>query len=96
MTYVYLLPSIPHPRERYIGLTANLKLRLADHNASRSVHTAKFRPSNLATYHGFADPKKARAFEIYLKSGSGRAFAQKRLWPDRSPALNALPLHSSR
>ena len=80
MTYVYLLQSIPHPQERYIGLTANLRLRFADHNASRSVHTTQFRPWTLITYHAFSDPKKARAFETYLKSASGRAFANSRLW----------------
>jgi hypothetical protein len=29
----------------------------------------------------FADESKAAAFEIYLKSGSGRAFGQKHFWP---------------
>jgi len=80
MTYIYLLQSIPHPRERYTGLTTNLRTRLADHNASRSIHTAKFRPWRLASYHAFADPKKAASFEAYLKSGAGRVFAAKRLW----------------
>jgi predicted GIY-YIG superfamily endonuclease len=80
MTYVYLLQSVRTPAARYIGRTENLRARLSDHNASRSVHTARFRPWDLISYHAFADPRRAAAFEHYLKSGSGRAFANKRLW----------------
>jgi putative endonuclease len=29
---------------------------------------------------GFSDPLKAQDFERYLKSGSGHAFAKRRLW----------------
>jgi len=32
------------------------------------------------TYVAFSDESKAIDFEKYLKSGSGRAFAEKRLW----------------
>jgi putative endonuclease len=35
------------------------------------------------TYVAFDDELRAREFEYYLKSGSGRAFANKRLWPVR-------------
>jgi predicted GIY-YIG superfamily endonuclease len=80
MRYVYLLESIDWPDERYVGMTDNLKTRLAAHNAGQSRHTAKFKPWRLVTYLGFTDPEKASAFEHYLKSGSGHAFARKRLW----------------
>jgi putative endonuclease len=80
MKYVYLLRSIPHPEQRYVGLTSDLEKRLAAHNAGQSSHTAKFRPWNLVTYLGFNDDDRAAAFEKYLKSGSGHAFANKRLW----------------
>jgi putative endonuclease len=36
-------------------------------------------PSTLKTYVAFHDEKQAFAFEKYLKSASGRAFAKKRL-----------------
>ena len=49
-----------------------------------SSYTAKFRPLKLTTYVAFTDPAKAEAFERYLKSGSGHAFARKRLWYSRS------------
>jgi predicted GIY-YIG superfamily endonuclease len=77
MKYVFLLQSIPHPDQHYVGLTSNLKARLAAHNAGQSTHTAKYRPWRITTYHAFADEAKAAAFEKYLKSGSGLAFRNK-------------------
>ena len=79
MYYVYILRSIPFPDQSYTGYTEDLKTRLSDHNAGKSLHTAKFAPWELTGYHAFAQKDKARAFEHYLKTGSGRAFAQKRL-----------------
>ena len=78
--YVYLLISQSAPNQRYIGVTSNLKIRLADHNAGRSPHTSKFIPWRLVSYVAFSGRKKAEAFETYLKSGSGHAFANRRLW----------------
>ena len=80
MKYVYLLQSVPFPEERYVGLTSNLKNRFNAHNSGQSLHTAKFKPWELVTYVAFSNESKAFAFEEYLKSGSGRAFANKRLW----------------
>ena len=79
MMYVYLLQSIDYPEERYVGRTVDLKSRFAAHNAGRSPHTGKFRPWRLVTYVAFSDEQKAVDFERYLKSASGRAFANKRL-----------------
>jgi predicted GIY-YIG superfamily endonuclease len=79
MKYVYLLQSIDYPDETYVGLTDELKSRFAAHNAGRSPHTAKFKPWRLVTYVAFSDHQKAADFERYLKSASGRAFANKRL-----------------
>ncbi len=77
MHYVYLLESAVAPREHYVGRTADLRTRLADHNAGKSPHTAKHRPWNLVCYHAFADERRAIAFEAYLKTGSGRAFRRR-------------------
>jgi predicted GIY-YIG superfamily endonuclease len=44
---------------------------------AQSIHTAKHKPWRLITYVAFADAAKAIAFERYLKSPSGRAFANK-------------------
>ncbi len=80
MYYVYLLRSLSTPDQRYVGFTKDLKKRLRSHNEGASIHTAKYGPWELLTYLGFKDEGRARAFEHYLKSGSGKAFANKRLW----------------
>ncbi len=77
MTYVYLLESARERNQHYVGITPDLKQRLADHNAGRSTHTSKHKPWNLVTYTAFADEHAAVAFERYLKSGSGRAFLNR-------------------
>ncbi|WP_373283824.1 GIY-YIG nuclease family protein [Elstera cyanobacteriorum] len=66
--------------QRYVGLTADLRRRLHKRNAGKSSHTSKYLPWQLVTYIAFADQVKAEAFERYLKSGSGHAFAAKRFW----------------
>jgi predicted GIY-YIG superfamily endonuclease len=79
MWYVYIIRSISHPDEEYTGASADLRQRLKDHNAGKSTHTAKFVPWELKCYVAFPDKERALAFEKYLKSHSGRAFAKKRL-----------------
>jgi predicted GIY-YIG superfamily endonuclease len=78
--YVYLIESLSVNGQRYVGITANLKQRFQDHNAGKSDHTSKYLPWRLVTYVAFSDRAKAESFERYLKSGSGHAFAAKRLW----------------
>ena len=80
MRYVYLLQSEAVVGQRYVGVTSDLKQRLAEHNAGDSPHTSKYVPWKLVTYVAFLDERKAETFERYLKSGSGHAFARKRLW----------------
>jgi putative endonuclease len=79
MRYVYLLRSITFPGQTYVGLTDDLRNRVAAHNKGRSSHTDKYKPWRLITYVAFSDDRKAIEFERYLKSSSGRAFANKRL-----------------
>ncbi len=80
MFYVYLIRSINHPNRTYIGFTTDLKKRFKAHNAGQSTHTKGSKPWSLETYIAFSGKEKAKAFETYLKSHSGMAFAQKRLW----------------
>ena len=80
MHYVYLIQSESNPRQGYTGYTTNLKQRMAAHNAGNSAHTAKYKPWKLISYHAFVNKHQAQAFEYYLKTGSGHAFANKRLW----------------
>lgn len=63
-----------------MGFTEDLRRRVADHNAGLNLSTAAFGPWALWTYLGFSTKRQALAFETYLKSGSGKAFAWKRLW----------------
>ena len=79
MKYVYILHSISFPDRYYTGITDDLKMRLARHNAKEVPHTSKYAPWTLKTYIAFSDGKQAFEFEQYLKSASGRAFARKRL-----------------
>ncbi|MBO6765567.1 GIY-YIG nuclease family protein [Maricaulis sp.] len=78
MTFVYILQS-QCGRHFYVGLTSDIGARLTAHNEGRVRHTSKFRPWVLRSYIAFSDRSRAAAFESYLKSGSGRAFATKRL-----------------
>jgi predicted GIY-YIG superfamily endonuclease len=78
--YVYLIGSLSSTEQRYVGVTTDLKRRLQEHNSGKSYHTSKFKPWRLVTYLAFSDRTKAESFERYLKSGSGHAFANKRLW----------------
>jgi len=77
--YVYLLRSETHPDETYIGSTHDLRARIAQHKAGKSIHTNKFIPWNLIAYVALPDKLLAETFERYLKTGSGRAFAKKHL-----------------
>jgi predicted GIY-YIG superfamily endonuclease len=79
MHYAYIIETITSPKVSYIGYTADLRSRLAAHNAGQNRSTAACRPWKLRTYLSFDDKKRARSFEKYLKSGSGRAFATRRL-----------------
>ena len=79
MKYVYILHSTNFPDRHYTGITDDLRGRLAKHNAGGVTHTAKYKPWQLQTYIAFSHEQRAFAFEKYLKSPSGRAFAKKRL-----------------
>jgi putative endonuclease len=75
--YVYILQSSLDRDRFYVGLTEDLKARLAKHNSGEVPHTSKFKPWRIKTAIAFTDPNRAAAFERYLKSGSGRAFAKR-------------------
>jgi putative endonuclease len=78
MKYVYILES-DDSEHFYASISDDVPARLAKHKAGEVFHTSKYRPWRLKTYIAFSDEKQAIAFEKYLKSGSGRAFAKKRL-----------------
>ncbi len=80
MYYVYLIQSINFPDKKYVGYSTDLKKRLETHNKGGSVYTKKYKPWKLEMYLGFKSMKRAKDFEKYLKSSSGKAFANKRFW----------------
>jgi putative endonuclease len=77
--YVYILQSVADTERFYTGITDDLRARLSKHNSGSVTHTAKYRPWRIKSYVAFSDDDRAPAFEKYLNSGSGRAFAKARL-----------------
>ncbi len=78
MKKVYILNSELKAERFYVGVTDDIDRRLAEHNSGKLPNTARYRPWRVKTYIAFSDEAQAFAFEKYLKSGSGRAFARKR------------------
>jgi len=75
--YVYILVSETDPDRHYTGCTMDLTARLKEHNGGGGNHTAKHGPWRIETVIRFSSARKAHAFEVYLKSGSGREFARR-------------------
>jgi putative endonuclease len=75
--FVYVLRSTRSPGRYYVGLTSDVLRRLATHNSGGSKHTQLLRPWELVVSLEFSSEASAVAFERYLKSGSGRAFAKR-------------------
>jgi len=75
--YVYILRNLQAASRPYVGLTSDVRARLAAHNAGRCPHTARYRPWTLAVCVEFDDERRAIEFERYLKSGSGWAFSRR-------------------
>ena len=79
MRYVYILLSLSNEYHFYTGMTEDVQARLQKHNAGGVPHTAKYKPWRIKAYACFTEDAQAAAFEDYLRSASGRAFAKKRL-----------------
>ncbi|MEK7185812.1 MAG: GIY-YIG nuclease family protein [Patescibacteria group bacterium] len=78
MYYVYILQS-SKSKIFYYGYTLNLVKRVKEHNSGESKFTKGHIPWKLVWYSAFENKQKAKDFELYLKSGSGKAFVYKRL-----------------
>lgn len=75
MHYAYILWS-SKSSNYYFGSTTDLRKRLTEHNSGKSKATAPYLPF---WYGAFENRRLAEDFERYLKTGSGKAFAYKRL-----------------
>jgi putative endonuclease len=76
--YVYILQS-QKDKSLYIGYTADLRKRVKEHNAGKSLATKPFRPYRLIFYEAFLNKTDAQNREKYLKSGYGRKTLKKML-----------------
>ncbi|MFC1842486.1 GIY-YIG nuclease family protein [Candidatus Dependentiae bacterium] len=79
MYYVYIIQSINYPEKRYVGITQNMRQRLANHNIGTTLYSRKYKPWVFMMCLCFKNKDKAVEFEKYLKTASGKAFAKKRL-----------------
>ena len=77
MFYTYILRSIEHPDQRYIGHTADLRERLIKHNKGDVPHTAKYKLRRIKNAIAFENREKAYAFEACLKTHCDRAFTKR-------------------
>jgi len=78
MYYTYILHS-SKSGILYYGYTSDLIKRVKEHNSGNSPATKPHQPWKLVWYCAFPTAKQAKDFELYLKSGSGKAFTKKRL-----------------
>jgi predicted GIY-YIG superfamily endonuclease len=78
MWYVYFLQL--NNGEIYVGSTNDLKRRFSSHQAGQVLSTKQNLPAKIKSYVAVESEALARELERYFKTGSGKAFAKKRLW----------------
>ena len=65
----------------YVGFTMkDIRERMDEHNRGLTRTTAPNIPWNIEVIVSFKDKQKAQEFEMYLKNGSGYAFAKRHFW----------------
>lgn len=79
MWYVYFLQLANG--SIYVGSTNDLRCRFGSHQRGRVISTKRYLPVALKSYVAVPTERQARDLERYFKSGSGKAFAKKRLCP---------------
>jgi len=78
MFFVYVLLS-EVANQRYVGMSADPEGRLKQHNAGYTRSTKAYRPWKIVYTESFSTLAEARDREVYLKSGIGREFLDKKL-----------------
>jgi putative endonuclease len=78
MVYVYVIQS-ESDLGLYIGMSGNLRRRLAEHQEGESQSTKGRGPWKLIYYEAYLEKEDASGREVFLKSGSGRRFLDKQL-----------------
>ena len=77
MWYVYFLQH--DNGDIYVGSTNDLKRRITSHERGQVQSTKAHLPVSLQSYVAVPTEANSRDLEKYFKSGSGKAFAKKRL-----------------
>jgi len=77
MWYIYFLKLAN--KDVYVGSTDDLRRRVNQHQSGYVKSTKPHRPLLLKSYIAVETAPHARQLERYFKSGSGKAFARKRL-----------------
>ncbi len=79
MYYVYVLKSIKD-NNLYIGFTADLRKRIADHNNGKTKSIKHRIPFKLIYYEAYLDKNDARKRELELKNkGQQKEFLMKKI-----------------
>ncbi len=78
MFYVYVLHS-EFDQGLYIGFSADLRRRLAEHRQGLAFATSFRGPWRLIYYEAYLEEEDALGRERYLKSGGGRRFLKHQL-----------------
>ena len=78
MFYVYILIS-KRDRRFYIGSSANLKRRIAEHESGQVDSTKNRRPLTLVMYEAYHVKEDARARELFFKTTKGKMQLRKQL-----------------
>ncbi len=78
MYYVYFLKS-RMSSFRYVGYTSNIDQRFKEHNSGMNKSTKPYLPFELDAFVAVQTKEKAQQLEQYFKTGSGIAFARKRI-----------------
>ncbi|OGS37958.1 MAG: hypothetical protein A2551_04415 [Elusimicrobia bacterium RIFOXYD2_FULL_34_30] len=86
---IYLIRS-EKDNSLYIGCTIDVDKRLREHNLGMSKYTHAKKPWIIEWYCIFYDKTMAYNFEQYLKTGSGRAFINKRIRSKKDVSTEAL------
>lgn len=81
MHFVYILYS-KSINQTYVGETTNLDRRLSEHPVDNTRTTNRAKDYKLIWFAAFDNTEKAKQFERYLKSHSGRVLMRKRLIGD--------------
>ncbi len=84
MWYFYFLQL--RNNDAYVGSRNDLRRRLSSHQTRQVLSTKQNLPARPKSYVAVETGALARELERYFKSGSGKAFANKRFWKSLATA----------